>query len=251
MTINANKIEICTGCIQSCMAAQAGGADRIELCDNLYEGGTTPSYAFIKMAAEKLDIGVHVMIRPRGSDFCYDDMEYELMQEDVKICKQLGVQGVVFGILLPDGQVDVTRTRALVDLARPMSVTFHRAFDVTPDPVAALEAVIETGAHRLLTAGQKNKASQGVPLLHELVKQAGGRIIIMPGSGLTEHNIKELRDQTGASEFHLSGQVAVKSQMVYRKEDIFMGGLPKIPEYEMNRTSKEKVRSVVTSVNEA
>ena len=243
-------IEICVASIQSALAAQQGGAARIELCDNLYEGGTTPSYGAIKMAVERLDLGIHVMIRPRGSDFRYDDMEFELMQENVKICKKLGVQGVVFGILRPDGQVDVERTKRLTALARPLSVTFHRAFDVTSDPLAALEDVIETGADRLLTAGQQNKAPLGADLIATLVKQAGCRIIIMPGSGLNERNIKAFRDQTKAHEFHLSAQETVDSLMTYRKQGIYMGSLPQIPEYTMNRTSADIVRNMVTLANE-
>ncbi len=129
--MKTNLIEICVASLQSGLAAQEGGATRIELCDNLYEGGTTPSYAAIKMAVRLLDIGVHVMIRPRGGDFCYDELDFQLMQENIKACKKLKVQGVVFGILLPDGQVDVVRTQRLAELARPLSTTFHRAFDVT------------------------------------------------------------------------------------------------------------------------
>lgn len=243
-------IEICVASIQSALAAQQGGAARVELCDNLYEGGTTPSYGAIKMAVDQLDLGVHVMIRPRGSDFCYDASEFELMQENVKICKDLGVQGVVFGILRPDGQVEVERTKQLTALSRPLSVTFHRAFDVTSDPFAALEDIIKAGADRLLTAGQQNKAPLGTNLIAALVKQADQRIIIMPGSGLNQSNIKEFRDQTGAHEFHLSAQETIDSTMTYRKQGIYMGSLPQIPEYKMNRTSADIVRNMVTLVNE-
>jgi len=249
--MNKNLIEICVNSIQSAIAAQQGGAARIELCDNLYEGGTTPSYAMIKMAVDRLDLGVHVMIRPRGSDFCYDDLEFELMQEDIQVCKDLGANGVVFGLLHNNGQVDVERTRQLVALSRPLSVTFHRAFDVTPNPNAALEDVIRAGADRLLTAGQQNKAPLGVKLIGELVEQAGSRIIIMPGSGLKKDNIKQFRDQTGACEFHLSASAPVDSSMTYRKQGVYMGGLPQIPEYAMNRTSAETVRDIVSLVNEA
>jgi copper homeostasis protein len=245
-----NLIEICVASIQSALAAQQGGAARIELCDNLYEGGTTPSYAAIKMAVERLDLGVHVMIRPRGSDFCYDELEFELMQEDIKTCKQLGAHGVVFGILLPDGQIDIERTKRLVELARPLSVTFHRAFDVTSDPFTALEDIVKTGTDRLLTAGQKNKAPLGSKLIGELVKLAGSRLIIMPGSGLNENNITSFRDETGACEFHLSAKETVDSRMTYRKQGVYMGSLPQIPEYEMNRTSTDIVRNMVTLVNE-
>jgi copper homeostasis protein len=243
-------VEICAASIQSCIAAQQGGAARVELCDNLYEGGTTPSYATIKAAVNTLDIGVHVMIRPRGSDFCYDNLEIELMQEDIRQCKELGAHGVVFGVLLPDGRVDIERTQALVALASPLAVTFHRAFDVTPDPREALEAIIATGANRVLTAGQQDKAPRGFKLIGDLVQQANDRIIIMPGSGLNEQNIQTCRDQTGAHEFHLTAQEKIPSTMTYRKQHIHMGGLPQIPDYEVNRTSADRVRQVVTLVNE-
>ena len=158
-------IEVCAAHVQSAIAAQEGGAKRVELCDNLYEGGTTPGYAAIKVTREKLNIGINVMIRPRGSDFCYSDLEFEMMKEDIKVCKELGVDGVVFGILLPDGNVDIERTNILVELAKPMSITFHRAFDVTPDPFKALEDIIDLGIDRILTAGQKNTVPDGKQLI--------------------------------------------------------------------------------------
>lgn len=244
-----NLIEICAAHLQSALAAQEGGAKRVELCDNLYEGGTTPSYAAIKIAREKLEIGLNVMIRPRGSDFCYSDLEFELMQEDIRICKQLAADGVVFGILLPDGNIDIAKTNRLIELARPMTVTFHRAFDMTPDPFKALEEIIELGIDRILTAGQKNTVPEGIELISELVKQAGDRIIIMPGSGINEQNIKQIRDKSGAREFHLTGRKPVESRMTYRKEGIFMGGLPGIPEFEINLTDEMRIREIVKSLN--
>jgi copper homeostasis protein len=244
-----NLIEVCAAHVQSALAAQEGGAKRVELCDNLYEGGTTPSYAAIKIAREKLEIGLNVMIRPRGSDFCYSDLEFELMKEDIRICKQLGADGIVFGILLPDGNVDIARTNQLIELARPMSMTFHRAFDMTPDPFKALEEIIKLGIDRILTAGQKNTVPEGIELISELVKQAGDRIIIMPGSGINEQNIREIRDKSGAREFHLTGRKPVQSRMIYRKEGIFMGGLSEIPEFEINLTDPERIRNIVGLVN--
>ncbi len=249
--METNLVEICVARLQSGLAAQEGGAARIELCDNLYEGGTTPSYSAIKMAVKLLDIGVHVMIRPRGGDFCYDELDFELMQEDIKACKKLKVQGVVFGVLLPDGHVDVVRTQRLVELAKPLPTTFHRAFDVTPDPHKALEDIVYTGVHRVLTAGQQNKAPLGMDLIRTLVKQAAQRIIIMPGSGLSQEIIKDFRDQTGACEFHLSAKMTVDSKMTFRKQDVFMGSLPQIPEYEINVTSADLVKQVVALVNQA
>jgi copper homeostasis protein len=243
-------IEVCAANIQSAISAQQGGAKRIELCDNLYEGGTTPGYGTIKLVLEKLAIPVNVMIRPRGSDFCYDDLEFEIMKEDIKMCKHLGANGVVFGVLLPDGNVDVERTKELVGLARPLSVTFHRAFDVTRDPYRAFEDIIRCGFDRLLTAGQQNKAPEGADLIASLVKKAGNRIVVMPGSGLNEHNIHEFRNKTGATEFHLTGRMPVDSKMIYRKNGIFMGGLPQIPEFEIAISNTEKIQRVVRMLNQ-
>ncbi|MCD4681969.1 MAG: copper homeostasis protein CutC [Bacteroidales bacterium] len=243
-------IEVCAAHVQSAIAAQEGGAKRVELCDNLYEGGTTPGYAAIKVTREKLNIGINVMIRPRGSDFCYSDLEFKMMKEDIKVCKELGVDGVVFGILLPDGNVDIERTNILVELAKPMSITFHRAFDVTPDPFKALEDIIDLGIDRILTAGQKNTVPDGKQLIKQIIEKAGDRIIIMPGSGINENNIQEIRNYTGAKEFHLTGRKTVDSKMEYRKDGIYFGGLPQIPEYEMKFTDSDKIRKVVSLVNQ-
>jgi len=243
------SIEVCVAHIQSALAAQEGGAQRVELCDNLYEGGTTPSYATIKLARQKLNIGLNIMIRPRGSDFCYSDVEFELMKEDIKICKDLGADGVVFGLLNPDGNIDLDRMKILIDLAKPMSVTFHRAFDVTADPFKALEEIIELGINRILTAGQKNTVPEGIDLIKQLVDVADDRIIIMPGSGISESNIQEIRDITGAKEFHLTGRKSYPSKMQYRPEGIYFGGLSQIPEYEIKFTNAAIIRKVVSKVN--
>ena len=247
---NKFKIEVCTSHLQSVIAAQKGGADRVELVDNLYEGGTTPSYATIKIAREKLEIGLNVMIRPRGMDFLYSDIEFEIMKEDIQVCKELGADGVVFGILLPNGNIDKERTKILVELARPMSITFHRAFDVTPDPYKTLDDIIDLGIDRILTAGQKNAVPEGLGLIKQLIEKADDRIIIMPGSGINEKNIQEIRDYTGAKEFHLTGRKTVQSKTEYQKEGIFFGGLPQIPEYEIKFTDSEIIRKVVTLVNQ-
>ncbi len=243
-------IEVCAAQVQSALAAQEGGAKRVELCDNLFEGGTTPSYAAIKIARAKLKIGLNVMIRPRGSDFCYSDVEFEIMKDDIQVCKKLGADGVVFGILLTDGNVDIVRTKQLVELARPMNITFHRAFDMTPEPFKALDEIIDLGIDRILTAGQKNTVPEGVELIGQLVKKAGNRIIIMPGSGINDRNIKEIRDRTRAKEFHLTGRKWIESKMKYRKEGIFMGGLSQIPEYQVSFTDAERIRKVVNQVNQ-
>jgi len=250
LTIDKNLIEVCAAHIQSAVAAQEGGASRVELCDNLYEGGTTPSYATIKLARAKLKIGLNVMIRPRGSDFCYSDLEFEIMKEDILVCKNLGADGVVFGILLPDGNVDITRTLQLANMAKPMSVTFHRAFDMTPEPFKTMEQLVELGVDRILTSGQKNRALEGMNLIKQLVEKAGKRIIIMPGSGINENNILEIRNKTGASEFHLTGRTMVESKMKYRKEGIYMGGLPQIPEYQNSYSDASKIRKIIQIISQ-
>jgi len=243
-------IEVCAANIQSAIAAQKGGAKRIELCDNLYEGGTTPSYATIQIAREKLDIEIMIMIRPRGGDFCYNKIEFEIMKKDIEICKSLGVDGVVFGILLPDGNIDIERTKELVEISRPLNITHHRAFDMTPDPFRSMEEIIDLGIDRILTSGHKNTVPEGKALIEELIKKADGRIIIMPGSGIHEDNILEIKNDTGANEFHLTGRKKVESKMEFRKDGIFMGGLPQIPEFQISITDPKIIRKVVTLVNQ-
>ena len=209
------KLEIIGFNIESCIAAQEAGAHRIELCDNPSEGGTTPSYGFIKAAREKLSIELYVMIRPRGGDFFYSDDEFEIMKADIEMCKQSGCDGVVIGLLKKDGSVDKKRCRELVVLAYPLGVTFHRAFDRTKDPFRALEDIIETGCERILTSGQQPKAVDGVQIIKELIARADDRIIIMPGSGVNAENIISLAENTGAKEFHSSAGIYTESKMNY------------------------------------
>jgi copper homeostasis protein len=217
------KLEICVDSIESALNAQVAGADRIELCDNLYEGGTTPGYGTIVSARDNLNIGLNVIIRPRGGDFLYSDTEYDIMRRDIDACGEYGVDGIVLGILHASGAVDVERTAKLVEMARPMSVTFHRAFDMCYDPSRGLEEIIATGADRLLTSGHEDKATDGIELIKQLIEQAGNRIIIMPGGGLNISNISEIARQTGAGEFHLTGRKVVDSQMIFRRKGVFMG----------------------------
>jgi copper homeostasis protein len=209
-------IEIATSDFPSSLAAAKGGADRIELCDNLSEGGTTQSYGTIKLCREKLSASLFPIIRPRGGDFLYTSEEYEIMKHDIKLCKQLGCDGVVIGLLNADGSIDVKRTRRLTELAYPLEVTFHRAFDRCRDPFEALEQLIEIGCTRILTSGQQPTAPAGVELIAQLVQKADERIIIMPGSGVRKENISELAEKTGATEFHSSLRVKVESGMQYR-----------------------------------
>jgi len=208
-------IEIATSDFLTTKSAVEGGADRIELCANLAEGGTTPSYAHIKKCREAFDILLYPIIRPRGGDFLYTKDEYEIMVTDVKLCKQLGCDGVVVGLLNMDGTIDVARTSELIELAYPLEVTFHRAFDRCRDPFEALEQLIEIGCQRILTSGQRPTVSEGVELIAELYKKADKRITIMPGSGVRKENIKLLAEKTGCKEFHSSLRSKIKSPMQF------------------------------------
>ena len=196
-------VEVCLVGVESAVSAQAGGASRIELCENLAEGGTTPGWGMISLAREKLSIPIHVMIRPRAGDFVYSDLEFEVMKRDVITAVSLQVDGVVFGLLTPDRDIDVGRTKELMDLARPLSVTFHRAFDATTDPLSALDDLIRLGVNRLLTSGQQATAWEGRELIRELVESANGRLHIMAGSGINAHNAAELIAATGIQEIHV------------------------------------------------
>ena len=219
--------------IESCILAQAAGAHRIELCDNPGEGGTTPSYGFIKAARKKLQIELYPIIRPRGGDFFYSDAEFEVMKMDVKVCKDLNCDGIVIGILNADGTVDKERCKEIVALAYPMGVTFHRAFDREKDASQALEDIIEIGCERILTSGLVPAALDGAKTLAALIKQADERIIIMPGSGVKADNIIELAQKTGAVEFHTSARMNIDSKMNYTNEGM-----------------KEKLQSVSVDIDE-
>ena len=208
-------IEIATSDFTTTQSAVEGSADRIELCANLAEGGTTPSYGLIKRCREAFEVLLYPIIRPRGGDFLYKKDEYEIMLHDVKLCKQLGCDGVVAGMLNMDGTIDIARMAELVEIAYPMGVTFHRAFDRCKDPHAALEELIEIGCERILTSGQQPTAPDGVDLITQLNKAADSRIIIMPGSGVRKENIKMIADRTGCTEFHSSLRSKAKSAMQF------------------------------------
>lgn len=196
------EIEICCGSIQSTANAKAGGAIRVELCQGLVEGGTTPSPATIQYAVRELGLKVFVLVRPRGGDFCYNELEVKTMEEDVAFCKEAGASGIVVGFLHPDGSIDTELTRRFVELSAPLPVTFHRAFDECADPLNALEQIIECGCARILTSGCKPTVIEGAEMLQQLVKQADGRITILAGSGVTPENAVALREKTGVKEIH-------------------------------------------------
>jgi len=212
--------------LPAALAAQGAGADRIEFCAGPEEGGLTPSAGLIRTAREKLQIPVYPIIRPREGDFLYSEEEFSVMLRDVELCRGLGCDGVVIGMLLADGRVDEVRCGRLVETAYPMGVTFHRAFDRAADPFVALETIIRMGCERILTSGQRPVAMEGAELLRELVREADERIVIMPGSGVRASNIAELAAKTGAVEFHTTARVALPSRMEFvnsaMQEDLSM-----------------------------
>ncbi len=230
-------LEICAFNLPAALAAQRAGADRIEFCCGPEEGGVTPSAGLIRMAREKLRIPLYPIIRPREGDFLYSEEEFEVMLRDVGLCRGLGCDGVVIGMLLADGRVDRGRCARLVEAAYPMGVTFHRAFDRAADPFVALEVVIGIGCERILTSGQRPVAMEGAELLRELVRAADERIVIMPGSGVRASNIAELAARTGAVEFHTSARVAQRSAM-----EFVNGGMQE--DLSMVMVSDEEVRRI-------
>lgn len=238
------RLEICVDTVESAIEAQYAGADRVEFCDNLIEGGTTPSYGSVVSARNNLNIGLHVIIRPRGGDFLYSDLEYDIMRRDIEICGESGVDGIVTGILLPGGNIDVDRTAKLFEFAYPMSTTFHRAFDMCNDPVQGLEDVISAGAARLLTSGMKNKAQDGIELIRQLVIQSDDRLLIMPGGGIDETNAALILTATKAREIHLTGRRIIESEMTFRRQGINMGGVPGVAEFSRKVADPERIKKI-------
>ncbi len=243
-------LEVCANSITSAVEAQKGGAVRIELCDNLSEGGTTPSPGQLLLARKLLHIKIYALIRPRGGDFLYSDLEFEVMKADLRHCIEAGCDGVVIGILTIDGRVDKIRCAELVNMARQggLGVTFHRAFDMCVDMFKALEDIIEIGCERILTSGGKTTAIEGANVINHLVEQAAGRISIMPGCGVDEHNAADLVRFTNATEIHSSAKTRVPSVMQYRNEHILMGG-PQGDEYSVVQTDPQRVKAIIEAAN--
>ncbi len=237
-------LEVVVDSVESALAAQEGGAQRVELCADLLEGGITPSAGLIAAVRRAVSIGVMVMIRPRGGDFCYSPAEFAAMQHDVRVAKERGADGVVCGILTPDGDVDVQRMATLSAFARPLQVTCHRAFDMTRDPRRALEDLIGLGVERVLTSGGESSALEGLDLLVELAHQARERIVVMPGGGITERNIGKIAAATGAREIHISAATTVEGPMIYRNTRAFMGGALRPPEFTRTVTDATRVRAM-------
>ena len=242
-------LEICAGSVESAIAARDGGAQRIELCAALEVGGVTPSAGLIAQARKIEELTLNVIIRPRGGDFLYNEYEAACMEHDIRTCKQLGVDGVVIGALTADGDIDTTLCKRLIEAAEGMSITFHRAFDMCRDPRKALEELIEMGCDRVLTSGQASTAQAGIPLLRELVEQANGRIIIMPGCGVNSGNAAAILQATGAKEIHASARKSVGSGMLFRHSGVSMGN-PDCDEFARKETDVNEVRAIVNSFNE-
>lgn len=243
------RFEVCANSVESCLAAQAGGADRVELCAGIPEGGTTPSYGEISVARELLSTTrLHVIIRPRGGDFLYSPVEVKTMLKDIEMARQLGADGVVFGCLTAEGEIDILVMQELMKASQGLSVTFHRAFDVCRHPQKALEQIIELGCNRILTSGQQPTAEQGIPLLKELQEQAAGRIILLAGCGVNEKNISRIASETDIREFHFSARKTIKSEMIYKNESVSMGGTVHIDEYERNVTATQRVMDTIQAV---
>lgn len=241
------KFEICTDGAAGVRAAQAAGAHRVELCASLFEGGLTPSRGAMRQARRVAGIGLHVIVRPRGGDFLPDADEFAAMLIDIATAREEGADGVVFGCLTLEGAVDVPRTRRLIEAARPMSVTFHRAFDMTADPFAALEALVELGVDRVLTSGQAASVLEGLPLITELVERAGSRLIVMPGGGITPHNVGRIVAAARPAELHFAALAPSASPMRYQRGGVFMGGELRPPEYVTHATDGDGLRRVIAA----
>jgi len=239
-------LEVCANSFSSALAAEHGGAIRVELCENLAEGGTTPSFATILLTKNRLHIAVWPIIRPRGGDFLYSDDEFELMKIDIQNCKELGCDGVVFGILSSDGEIDKERCRILIDLAYPMPVSFHRAFDMCNDLEKGLADLITLGFVRVLTSGGEKNAFNGMEMISRLVGLANYKIEIMPGAGITSENIAQIKARTGAKVFHASASAKMGSKMTYRNQVAKMGSID--DEYAFVQTSSAVVNQIVLAL---
>jgi len=237
--------EACVDSVESALAAQDGGAHRVELCSDLLEGGLTPSFGMLQVAVASLRIPDMAMVRPRGGDFLYTDREFRAMLHDVAMARDAGAAGVVVGFLLPDGTVDEARTREACELARPLSVTFHRAFDMTRDPLESLDTLAAIGVDRVLTSGQEATVIEGLDLIASLLARAPDRPVVMPGGGITARNVARVAAVPGVREIHFGGGAPVESGMTFRNPRVFMGGVLRPAEYERDVQRAEAVADLV------
>ncbi|XP_039631001.1 copper homeostasis protein cutC homolog [Polypterus senegalus] len=237
-------MEVCVDSVESAINAERGGASRIELCSSLLEGGITPSIGLLQVVKQYVQIPVFTMIRPRGGDFLYSDRELEVMKTDIHLCKSNGADGLVFGALTEDGRIDAELSMELLAISRPLPVTFHRAFDMVHDPVVATETLISLGFERVLTSGCDATALEGLPLIKRLVEQAKGRIIVMPGGGITERNLQRILEGSGAQEFHCSARCSKESSMKFRNSNVKMGASLSAPEYSLKVADVSTIRTL-------
>jgi copper homeostasis protein len=236
------RIEVCVDSVESALAAAAGGADRLELCAALGEGGLTPTAGLMETVRAEVKLPIAAMIRPRAGDFCYTDHEFAVMRRDLAQMKALGADMIVLGLLNPDGSVDRERTAELITAARPLPVTFHRAFDVAADAKAALECLVSLGVERVLTSGQEKSVLEGLELVTELVRLAGERILVVPGGGITERNLPRILRECAAKEFHVSASAMRDSRMVHRNTRVPMGRVLAASEFSVSQADAGRVR---------
>ena len=240
-------LEVCAGCVESVLAAQRGGAYRVELCSGLDEGGITPSVGFIETAVALSNLKKHVLIRPRGGDFLYTETEKRVIWRDIEFIKNLGVDGVVIGALKADGEIDMETMRDFMKAAEGVDVTFHRAFDLCKNPYKALDQIVDLGCSRVLTSGLAATAEEGIPLLKQLIIQADGVLSIMPGCGVNALNAAKIIKETGAKEIHASARGLLSSLMQFRHQGVEMGKSG-VDEYARMATSESKVRAIVETL---
>uniref|UniRef100_K7FSF1 Copper homeostasis protein cutC homolog n=1 Tax=Pelodiscus sinensis TaxID=13735 RepID=K7FSF1_PELSI len=236
-------MEVCVDSVESAVSISCPGAGRIELCAGLLEGGTTPSIGLLQVVKQCVQIPVFVMIRPRGGDFLYTDRELDVMKADIRLAKLHGADGLVFGALTEDGRIDTELCTALLAVCRPLPVTFHRAFDMVHDPLVALETLVSLGFERVLTSGNSS-ALEGLPLIKRLTEQAKGRIVVVPGGGITERNLQRILEGSGAPEFHCSARSARDSGMKFRNSSVAMGASLSTSEYAVKVADVATVRTL-------
>jgi copper homeostasis protein len=241
------QVEICVDSVESAMAAERGGAQRVELCSDYLEGGITPSAGLIALVRQQIDIGLYILIRPRGGDFCYTDLEFEVMRQDIQRSREMGADGIILGVLNQDARVDLKRTHQLVELAGSLPVTFHRAIDMTPDPCAALEDVIASGASRVLTSGGAARVTEGMGTVAGMVKAAGERISVVAGGGITRESVARVAEATGAREFHASLRSARPSPVTFQREGVAMGPAHE-REFRRFEVKEENVRALISAL---
>lgn len=245
------KLEVCCYSVESALLAAEAGAHRIELCQGPLEGGTTPSWAAIRACVERVHLPLQVMVRPRGGDFLYSEVEYQVMLADIEAIKDLGVQGVVVGFLTRDGDIDTTRVRQVVELASPLEVTFHRAFDMAREPMRAMDQLIDAGVNRILTSGGRNRAVDATERIRSLLQRAKNDVVVMPGSGLNDQNLRAFIEATGAREVHASALMRVPSRMTFRNDDVGMRAERVGADYESVSVDARMVRAMVNILREA